>query len=61
MLQILFFTIENNFEKQISENEKGIGLDNLEKRLKHMYPNQYELIIEEFPSIYRASINIKLI
>jgi len=54
------FTIENNFEEQISESRIGIGLDNLEKRLDHMYPNRYELIIDEHPSIYRASLNIEL-
>lgn len=55
------FTIENNFERQASENGPGIGLDNLRKRLDHMYPNKYELIIDEQASIYRASLNIKLL
>ena len=54
------FTIENNFEEQISKNEKGIGLDNLKKRLDHMYPNKYELIIEVDSLVYRASLNINL-
>ncbi len=55
------FTIENNFESQASENEPGIGLDNLRKRLDHMYPNKYELIIDEQAQIYRASLNIELV
>lgn len=54
------FTIENNFEEQKNKKEKGIGLDNLEKRLDHMYPNQYELIIDKQAPTYRASLNIKL-
>ncbi len=54
------FTIENNFESQVSKKESGIGLDNLKKRLDYMYPNQYKLIIEEQAPIYRASLNIKL-
>ena len=56
----IYFTIENNFEEQKSKKEKGIGLDNLKKRLDHMYPNQYELIIDEEEPIYRTSLNMKL-
>jgi len=55
------FSIENNFESTTVEHTKGIGLDNLKKRLNHMYPNHYELIIEERPPVYRASLNIDLI
>lgn len=55
------FSIENNFENQNSKKEKGIGLENLEKRLDHMYPNQYELIIDDQVPIYRAILNIKLV
>ncbi len=57
----LEFVIVNNFECKSMENKGGIGLDNLKKRLNHMYPNRYELIFEEKPSIFRASLNIELI
>ena len=56
----IIFTIENNFEGKIKEGNNGIGLDNLKKRLKHMYPNQYELLIEERQPIYKVSLNIEL-
>ncbi len=58
---LISFNIENNFESAAIDYKKGIGLDNLKKRLNHMYPNQYELIIEERPPIYRATLNIDLI
>ena len=57
----ILFTIENNFDHESMEYRKGIGLDNLKKRLNHMYPNQYELIMEERPPIFRASLNIELV
>ena len=55
------FAIENNFDSKSIKINKGIGLDNLKKRLNHMYPNKYEIIIEEKLPIYKASLNIDLI
>ncbi|MFK7775525.1 MAG: sensor histidine kinase [Saprospiraceae bacterium] len=54
------FAIENNFEETKSKKEKGIGLDNLKKRLEYMYPKNHKLAIDKHPKIYRASLNIKL-
>lgn len=57
----VFFTIENSYNKPASSHQKGIGLENLKKRLDHLYPNQYELITEKKESIYKVQLNLNLI
>lgn len=55
----LIFTIENSFDESASNQANGIGLENLKKRLDHLYLNKYELIIEEKESIYKVQLNIE--
>ncbi len=57
----LFFTIENSFDKSASNLNNGIGLENLKKRLDYLYPNKYELIVEEKDSIYKVRLNLELL
>ena len=38
----------------------GIGLSNTRKRLAALYPQQYELIIEETPSEFEVHLEINL-
>ena len=57
----LLFSIENNFDIIPANPHKGIGLENLKKRLEHTYPNQHELLIESMPPIYKASLKLALI
>ncbi len=57
----LFFTIENSFDEAITNKKNGIGLNNLKKRLKYLYPGQHELIVEEKESVYKASLNLELL
>ncbi|MFT5749840.1 MAG: hypothetical protein ACI93S_001111 [Ancylomarina sp.] len=52
------FTIENNFEANESNQEKGIGLDNIKQRLKLIYPKQHELHISEKESIFKVDLKI---
>ncbi len=52
------FTIENNFEASESNQEKGIGLDNIKQRLKLIYPKQHELHISEKESIFKVDLKI---
>jgi len=54
------FTIENNFKPSATEKPVGIGLENLSKRLKHIYPNRHELQIEQQASIYKVHLRIDL-
>ena len=54
----IHFSIENNFENSESNQEKGIGLDNLKQRLKLTYPKQHELIISQKESIFKVVLKI---
>ena len=54
----ILFTIENNYEPNAPNENAGIGLDNLKKRLAHIYPNRHELKIEKIEGIYRARLNL---
>lgn len=51
------FTIENNYEK--AENESGIGLKNLKRRLELIYPNQHELTFSITENVYQAQLILK--
>jgi len=51
------FTIENNFEK--GDNQFGIGLKNLKRRLELIYPNQHELTFSVNENIYKAQLILK--
>ncbi|UFH31877.1 histidine kinase [Chryseobacterium sp. C-71] len=53
----IFFSIENNFEK--TENQSGIGLKNLKRRLELIYPNQHELTFSVNENIYKAQLILK--
>jgi len=57
----LFFSIENSFDELASKNNKGIGLENLKKRLDYLYPNKYELIVEEKESIFKVQLNLEVL
>lgn len=51
------FTIENNYEKV--ENQSGIGLKNLKRRLELIYPNQHELTFSITENVYQAQLILK--
>ena len=52
------FKIENNFDPTSINKTKGIGLDNLKKRLEHIYPNLHELTISRSNDTYMVTLNI---
>lgn len=54
------FTIENNFKPATTEKPVGIGLENLSKRLEHIYPNRHQFQIEQLASIYKGHLSIDL-
>ena len=56
----VLFTIENNYDPNSSKQKAGIGLDNLKKRLAHIYPNRHQLTIEKTTSTYTAHLNLDL-
>lgn len=53
----IYFIIENNYE--IVENQSGIGLKNLKRRLELIYQNQYELTFSITEDVYQAQLILK--
>lgn len=51
------FAIENNYEKM--DNQSGIGLKNLKRRLELIYPNQHDLTFSTTESVYQARLILK--
>jgi len=61
--QQLMLMIENNFEKQSSSGNlltKGIGLENVKKRLELIYPKYHQINIEDKENWYKVDLKIKL-
>lgn len=56
----LSFVIKNNFETVKKENNQGIGLNNLRRRLELVYPKKHKLSITTEDNIYNATLNITL-
>ena len=56
----LFFTIVNNIDETAPNHKPGIGLENLKKRLDHLYHNQHTLTIEKTTSTYKVHLNLEL-
>jgi len=59
--QQITFIIENNFEENPTKKSIGIGLENLQKRLAHIYPNQHQLQIKKQAPIYKVQLTINLL
>lgn len=55
----IFFNIENNFDPSIETVHKGIGLDNLKRRLELVYPKNHSLSFTKTGDVYKAKLNIK--
>ncbi|MEO0340362.1 MAG: histidine kinase [Bacteroidota bacterium] len=53
------FLIKNNFDPE-SKQKKGLGLSNLEKRLKLIYPKRHQLQLERKENIFIATLEIDL-
>ena len=58
---IIYFSIENNFEAPKNTHIGGIGLENLKQRLKLLYPNSHKIQIETKNSNYKLTLEIKTI
>lgn len=59
----LLFTTENTIalrEKTGKEENGGIGIKNVEKRLNLLYPNRHSLHFEEKDGIYRVELKVDL-
>ncbi|MFC0604460.1 sensor histidine kinase [Winogradskyella pulchriflava] len=53
----ILFQIKNNSTKD-SNYKNGIGLENTEKRLKLLYPNQHQLTIKHDENEFRVALNL---
>ncbi|MEQ9308076.1 MAG: histidine kinase [Balneolaceae bacterium] len=58
--KVLNFSIENNYDIEDQE-ERGIGLKNLKRRLELMYPKKHFLIASGTNGVYKAQLSIKLL
>ena len=56
----VLFSVTNNYEPNTLQKKAGIGLDNLKKRLVHVYPDRHELKIEKTNFTYTAQLNLRL-
>lgn len=54
----IFFVIENNFDPNEINKTKGIGLENLKKRLSLLYNNKHELTIDISNNVYKTTLKI---
>lgn len=57
----VIFQIENSVPSMNhqKDNVRGIGLENVKRRLELGYPNSYDLIINDSPSIFSVVLRIK--
>lgn len=58
----LDFWCENNFQEVTNTTKvaKGIGLENVRKRLKLLYPDAHELSIQDSDNRYRVHLSLQL-
>ena len=54
------FSIENNYEPLEINESKGIGLENLKRRLELIYPKTHELNIHKTASTFAVDLKISL-
>lgn len=54
------FQVENNMDPDTEQNEKGLGLQNLQKRLNLYYPRRHSLEYLSSGNTYTAKLTIKL-
>lgn len=56
----LFFEIENPKKAAAKNSGNGTGLENLRKRLNHIYAGKYSLAVEDIENRFRATLKINL-
>ncbi|PKV51277.1 GHKL domain-containing protein [Aquimarina sp. MAR_2010_214] len=58
--KILHLHIENNFSDTENENDGGIGLENVKRRLSLIYPNAHELKIDKMDTVFTIDLKLNL-
>ncbi|SIN73098.1 sensor histidine kinase [Algoriphagus halophilus] len=58
----LFFTIKNDVidARKTAEEESGVGLSNVKKRLNLIYPGKHQLKLEQSPTSFNVELTIDL-
>ena len=58
----LKFSIQNNISEIVSSSEEqsGIGLENVKRRLDLIYPDKYKLFINSSDDIYKIDLTVEL-
>ncbi|CAM1369884.1 sensor histidine kinase [Tenacibaculum xiamenense] len=57
----LHFIIENSYIKNAASKEsKGIGLSNLNKRLRLLYPGKHRILVEKNNDTFKVNLTLKL-
>ena len=54
----ILFAIENNFDSEQISEERGIGLQNLKRRLELLYPGKHRLLLTNENNVFKAFLNI---
>ncbi|WP_299274421.1 sensor histidine kinase [uncultured Psychroserpens sp.] len=52
------FEVKNNFDNAIDNEQGGIGLDNLKRRLELVYPKQHHLSFSKENDVFEAQLTI---
>ncbi|MFT5167797.1 MAG: hypothetical protein ACI8P3_003035 [Saprospiraceae bacterium] len=55
----IHFTIENNFDPEEINGKKGIGLENLKRRLALIYPDKHQFVNSKKDNIFVAELSIE--
>ncbi len=53
------FTIENNFDSTVSNEQVGIGIANLKRRLELVYSKNHKLTMASTDTVYKAQLTIR--
>jgi sensor histidine kinase YesM len=56
------FTVENSKEENSKSDDQqgGIGLSNVKRRLELLYPGKHELVIKDLPDLYNINFKLKI-
>ncbi len=57
-LDEISFTVENNFDHEQTLLQKGVGLENLKRRLQLVYPKKHQLLLSKEENIFKAHLTI---
>jgi two-component system, LytTR family, sensor kinase len=57
---VLFFTVDNNIKERNKDDTTGVGLVNVRRRLDLLYPNKYNLLIDNDNNKFHVKLELNL-